>query len=68
MHIYTYMYIHKYACVYVYIHIYVYVYIYLYIHTYICAPEKLLGEGFSTPMPLFCLIFTIISNKTCILD
>jgi len=30
-------------------------------------PEKLLGDGFSTPMPLFCLICTIISNKTCIL-
>ena len=36
-----------------------------------CKPnplEKLLGDGFSTPMPLFCLIYTIISNKTCILD
>jgi len=31
-------------------------------------PEKLFGDGFSTPMPLFCLICTIISNKTCILD
>ena len=31
-------------------------------------PEKLLEDGFSTPMPLFCLICTIISNKTCILD
>jgi len=31
-------------------------------------PEKLLGDGFSTPMPLFCLICTSISNKTCILD
>jgi len=31
-------------------------------------PEKLLGDGFSTPMPPFCLICTIISNKTCILD
>ena len=31
-------------------------------------PEKLLGDGFSTPMPLFCLICTIISNKTYILD
>ena len=39
-------------------------------HSYLChdwfiPPEKLLGNGFSTPMPLFCLIFTIISNKTC---
>jgi len=31
-------------------------------------PEKLLGDGVSTPMPLFCLICTMISNKTCILD
>jgi len=31
-------------------------------------PEKLLGVGFSTSMPLFCLICTIISNKPCILD
>jgi len=31
-------------------------------------PEKLLEDGFSTPMPLFCLICTIISSKTCILD
>ena len=31
-------------------------------------PEKLLGDGFLTPIPLFCLICTIISNKTCILD
>jgi len=30
--------------------------------------EKLLGDGFSTPMPLFWLICTIISNKTSILD
>ena len=34
----------------------------------VTPPEKLLGDGFSTPMPLFCLIYTIISNKTCILD
>ena len=33
-----------------------------------CPPEKLLGDGVSTPMPIFCLICTIISNKTCILD
>jgi len=31
-------------------------------------PEKLLGDGISTPMILLCLICTIISNKTCILD
>jgi len=31
-------------------------------------PEKLLVDGFSTPLPLFCLICTIISNETCILD
>jgi len=31
-------------------------------------PETLLGDGFSTPMPLFCLICTITSNKTCTLD
>jgi len=31
-------------------------------------PEKLLGDGLSTPVPLFCLICTIISNKTGILD
>jgi len=31
-------------------------------------PEKLLEDGFSTPMPLFCLICTIISSKPCILD
>jgi len=31
-------------------------------------PEKLLGDGFSTPVPLFSLICTIISNKPCILD
>jgi len=30
--------------------------------------EKPLGDGVSTPMPIFCLICTIISNKTCILD
>ena len=35
----------------------------------LCTPlEKLLGDGFSTPMPLLGLICTIISNKTCILD
>ena len=33
-------------------------------YTYMCPPEKLLGDGFSTPMPLFCLIWTIISNKS----
>jgi len=38
-------------------------------------PEKryvyaflLLGDGLSTPVPLFCLICTIISNKTGIFD
>ena len=31
-------------------------------------PEKLLGDGLSTPVTLFCLICTIISNKTGILD
>ena len=48
--------------------------------TFGCTPsEKLLGDGFSTPIPLFCLICTIVSplfclictivsNKTCILD
>jgi len=32
------------------------------------TPNALLRDGFSTPMPLFCLICTIISNKTFILD
>jgi len=31
-------------------------------------PEKLLGDGFSTPMPLFSLICTTFSNRTCLLD
>jgi len=31
-------------------------------------PDKLLGHGFSTLMPFFCLICTIISNKPCIWD
>ena len=31
-------------------------------------PEKLFRDGFSTHMLLFCLICTIISIKTCILD
>ena len=34
----------------------------------ITPPEKLLGDGLSTPVPLFCLICTIISIKTAILD
>jgi len=28
-----------------------------------CPPEKLLGDGLSTPVPLFCLICTIVSKK-----
>jgi len=51
-------------------------YAYKYVRMNICMflvyahvpPEKLFGDGFSTPIPLFCLICTIISNKTCILD
>ena len=34
----------------------------------LCPSEKLLGDGLSTPVPLFCLICTIISNKTGIFD
>jgi len=30
--------------------------------------QKLLGDGFLTPVPLFCLICDIISNKTGIFD
>ena len=30
--------------------------------------QKLLGDGFLTPVPLFCLICSIISNKTGIFD
>ena len=30
--------------------------------------QKLLGDGVLTPLPLFCLICTIISNKTDIFD
>ena len=30
--------------------------------------HKLLGSGFSTPGPLFCLICTIFSNKTGLFD
>jgi len=30
--------------------------------------QMLLGDGFSTPVPLFCLICTINPNKTGILD
>ena len=30
-------------------------------------PEKLLGDGVSTPMPIFYLISTIISNKNVLL-
>ena len=37
-------------------------------HMWVSPHEKLPGDGVSTPMPLFCLICTIISNKTCILD
>ena len=40
-----------------------------YLSRYLCIPtEKLPEDGFWTPMPLFCLICNIISNKTCILD
>jgi len=40
---------------------------------YVCLPratlhQKFLGCGFLTPMPLFCLICTIISNKMGMLD
>jgi len=44
------------------------------IHSYMCnwvhldPPEKLLGDGLSTPVPLVCLICAIISNKTGIFD
>ena len=31
-------------------------------------PETLLEDGFSTSMPLFCLVCTIISKKTFFLD
>jgi len=35
----------------------------------VCVPhQKLLGDEFLTPVPLFCLISTIISNKTGIFD
>jgi len=30
--------------------------------------QKLLGDGVLNPVPLFCLICTIISNKTGIFD
>jgi len=30
--------------------------------------QKLLGDGFFAPVPLLCLICTIISNKTGIFD
>jgi hypothetical protein len=30
--------------------------------------QKLLGDGVLTPVPVFCLICTIISNKTGIFD
>jgi len=36
--------------------------------TRVLPPEKLLGDGLSTPVPFFCLICTIISNKTGIFD
>jgi len=53
-----------------YMHIYVYVHVYIEygVRIAIQMPEKLFGDGFSTPMPLLCLICTIISNKPCILD
>jgi len=35
---------------------------------YSIPPEKLLADGLSTPVPLFSLICTIISNKTSFLD
>ena len=35
---------------------------------YTYPPEKLLGGGLSTPVPPFCLVCTIISSRTCILD
>ena len=31
-------------------------------------PETLLEDGFSTSMPLFCLVCTIISKKTFFLE
>jgi len=37
-------------------------------HTTKYLPEKLYGDWLSTPVPLFCLICTVISNKTGILD
>ena len=42
---------------------------YIYMHIYIYTPpEKLLGDGLSTPVPLVCWICIIMSNKTGIFD
>ena len=38
------------------------------VHAYMYPYQKILGCGFSTPCPLFCLICTIISSKTGYLD
>mmetsp|Transcript_14989 Transcript_14989/g.23877 ORF Transcript_14989/g.23877 Transcript_14989/m.23877 type:complete len:92 (+) Transcript_14989:989-1264(+) len=58
-HTYTHIHTHGHTCTHTYTHTPTHAHI---------PHQKLLGDKFSTPMPLFCLTCTIISNKKGILD